>query len=227
MSGYVRGLGIAQEKIATILNGTDFGFVDAVWQQDVENLRNKYKLAGKKVVLYAGTYGRANAVPSLMQTIRRMATDENIVFLLAGNGYYEPQLQELANQVPNLLLLPPQPRHAVFHLFKLADLSLVTFNNLPVLASNSPSKFYDSLACGTPVIVTNPGWTKSFVEEYNAGWYAPAEDPAALAATIKQVLGNPEKLQQAGTNGAAIARHLFDRQQMVQQVESILQAAAR
>ncbi|MFD2512707.1 glycosyltransferase family 4 protein [Pontibacter locisalis] len=222
MSEYVHHLEIEQEKVTTILNGTDFTFINAVQQKDVESLREKYKLEGKSVVLYAGTYGRANAVPALMETIRGMASDESIVFLLAGNGYYEPQLQELASQTANLLLLPPQPRYEVFKLFKLADLSLVTFNDLPVLASNSPSKFYDSLACGTPVVVTNPGWTKDFVEDHGCGWYSPAEQPASLATTINEILAQPEELKLAGARGETVARAMFDRKKLAERMEEIL-----
>lgn len=223
MTDYIANLGIPREKITTNYNGTDLDMVAAVQEQEVEVLRRKYNLQGKQVVLYAGTYGRANSIPTLMQTVRSMAADTSIVFVFTGNGYYEPQLQELAKQAPNLLLLPPQPRPEVFRLFKLADVSLVPFNDLPVLASNSPAKFYDSLACGTPAIVTNPGWTKAFVEKYNCGWYAPAEQPELLAQTLREVLAQPQQLQTASANGVSIARKLFDRQQLVLQVEEVLQ----
>ncbi|NDK54693.1 glycosyltransferase family 4 protein [Pontibacter fetidus] len=226
MTDYVIARGINPEKVSTILNGTDISYADAVTEADVEMLRSKYKLQGKQVVLYAGTYGRANDIPTIMQAIEQLATQQNIVFILTGTGFYEPELRALAQRLPNLLLLPPQPRDRIFDLFKLADLSLVTFNNLPVLASNSPAKFYDSLACGTPVIVTNPGWTKAFVEKYNCGWYTPAEQPALLAQTIKQVLEDRQGLQLAGEHGATIARKLFDRQLLVKDVETILQRAA-
>lgn len=222
MSSYVASLGIPEQKISTNLNGTDLGMVDAAQEQQVEELRQRYSLQNKKVVLYAGTYGRANSMPTLMQTINGMAADASTVFVFTGSGYYEPQLKELAGQVPNLLLLPPQPRPEVFKLFKLADVSLVTFNDLPVLASNSPAKFYDSLACGTPAIVTNPGWTKTFVEQHACGWYTPAEQPDALGAKLQQVLAQPQQLQAAAANGVAIARRLFDRTQLVKQVEDVL-----
>ncbi|MER2998100.1 glycosyltransferase family 4 protein [Pontibacter populi] len=222
MTAYVVAQGIDPAKVTTILNGTDIEKADAVTEADIEKLRTNYKLHGKQVVLYAGTYGRANDIPTIMQTIELLATDPTIVFVLTGTGYYEALLQELAQRVPNLLLLPPQSRDQVFGLFKLADLSLVTFNDLPVLASNSPAKFYDSLACGTPVIVTNPGWTKTFVENYSCGWYTPAEQPAKLAQTIKQVLNNKQTLIEAGNRGQQVAATLFDRQQLVKDLEAKL-----
>ncbi len=225
MTDYVTRLGISPHKITTNYNGTDLERAAAVQPEDVEALRQKYNLQHKQVVLYAGTYGRANGIPALLQVIKSMAEDQRVQFVCTGSGYYAPQLEALAQQVPNLLVLPPQPRHKVFGLFKLADLSLVTFNDLPVLATNSPSKFYDSLACATPVIVTNPGWTKHFVEKYKTGWYAPADQPEALAQSIKQALAQPQELQAAGNRGAAIAEKLFNRQLLAADVEAILQNA--
>lgn len=227
MTDYVAGLGISRKKITTNYNGTDIGMVDAVQPEDVEALRQKYQLQDKQVVLYAGTYGRANDMPTMLQVIEALAGDDQIRFVFAGAGYYEPQLQELAQRVPNLLLLPPQPRTKIFKLFKLANLSVVSFNDLPVLATNSPAKMYDSLACGTPVLVTNPGWTKSFLEENSCGWYAPAEQPVAIAQAIKELLAKPRELEAAGARGAAIARKLFDRQQLVLEVEEVLEQVVR
>lgn len=222
MTDYVASLGISRDKITTNYNGTDLDLAAAVQSAEVEALRRKYNLEDKRIVLYAGTYGRANGIPALMQTIESMTADNSITFIFTGSGYYAPQLQELAQRVPNLLVLPPQPRHEVFKWYRLADLSLVSFNDLPVLATNSPAKFYDSLACGTPVVVTNPGWTKNFVDKYKTGWYAPAGQPAAMAQTIKAALAQPQELQEAGERGAAIARELFDRQKLVAQVEEVL-----
>ncbi len=227
MEDYVVNQGIAQEKVTTVLNGTDLEMAAAATPDRVEALRKQYQLQGKQVVLYAGTFGRANDIPSIMQAAERMAKQPDVVFVLAGGGYYDAELKKLSVRLPNVVLMPPQPRPDVFTLFKLASLSLITFNDLPVLASNSPAKLYDSLACGTPVLVTNPGWTKAFVEEHGCGWYTPAGQPEALAAKIRGVLADPEEKERAGLNGQAIARRLFDRQQLAAQVEKILLQVAR
>ncbi len=227
MTDYVVGLGISREKILTNLNGTDLDVAAKVTAEDVQELREKYGLAGKRIVLYAGTYGRANDIPTLMKAAEQLAPDASIKFVFTGGGFYEPELQQLSQRLSNVLLLPPIPRPDVFKLFKLADISVVSFNDLPVLAANSPSKFYDSLACSTPAIVTNPGWTKAFVEKYDCGWYTPAEQPALLAETIKRVLANPEELKQAGLRGEAVAAEQFDRKQLARQVEDVLQKVAQ
>ncbi|GGG31819.1 glycosyltransferase family 4 protein [Pontibacter amylolyticus] len=222
MEDYVVSQGIARDKVTTILNGTDLEMADAATPEKVAALRRRYLLQGKRVVLYAGTFGRANDIPAIMQAAEAMADQHDIVFVLAGGGFYDDELRRLSLRLSNLVLLPPQPRPDVFTLFKLADLSLITFNDLPVLASNSPAKLYDSLACGVPVLVTNPGWTKAFVEQYDCGWYSPAGQPHLLAQKIREILSDNEKRRLAGQNGQAIARQLFDRQQLAARVEQIL-----
>ncbi|WP_187264470.1 glycosyltransferase family 4 protein [Pontibacter beigongshangensis] len=227
MTDYVASLGVARHKITTNLNGTDLHLAQQVTTEQVETLRQQLQLQGKQVVLYAGTFGRANDIPGILRAAAALVPESQIQFVFTGGGYYEPQVQELARKHTNLTLVPPLPRHQVFALFKLATVSLVTFNDLPVLATNSPAKFYDSLVCGTPVIVTNPGWTKAFVERFGCGWYVPAENPAALALTIKQALDDQEGLRAAGARGAMVAKKQFDRLNLVLEVEDVLKRAAK
>lgn len=227
MEARVVSTGVSPDSVTTVLNGTDLDLVDAVTVAEVEDLRKTHQLAGKQVVLYAGTFGRANDIEGLIKAIRLLAENPGIVFIFVGSGFYEPQLKEFSSMHPNVLLLPPQPRHSIFKYFKLADLAVVSFRDLPVLATNSPSKFYDSLACGTPVVVTNPGWTKEFVEKHQCGWYTPAEDPGCLASTVVQALANQSSLKDAGSRGEYLARQLFDRQRLAVDIESILLNVAK
>ena len=96
-----------------------------------------------------------------------------------------------------------------------------------MLDANSPAKLYDALAVGTPVVITNQGWTKTLVEQHRCGWYAPAGDVAALAAQLAAVLAAPDALAEAGARGQQLAKTAFDRQQLAAQMQAILVAAAQ
>ncbi|MGD8415378.1 MAG: glycosyltransferase, partial [Candidatus Latescibacterota bacterium] len=187
----------------------------------VTELRSRFDLTGKKVVLYAGMFGRANAVKMLLRSAQ-LEKRQDVRFVLIGDGFHHGDVAEAAAGNPKLVIVEPQPRHAVFKWFKLADLSLVPFIDLPVLAANSPSKFFDSLAAGTPVIVTNPGWTRQFVEEHECGWYVPPEDPESLTQAIDQALDSPWDLARAGANGRRIAVTEFDRVAMARKIEEMM-----
>ena len=228
MSAYVAARGISPAKITTSLNGTDLDLAARATPAAVEALRQELGLrAGQRVVLYAGTFGRANDIPTLVAAAEALYRQQpDVVWLFLGHGFYAPLLEAAAARCPAIRLVAPQPRHAVFTWFSLADVSIVSFLPLPVLDANSPAKFYDSLSVGTPVIVTNQGWTKSFVEQHGCGWYAPAANPAALVATLTEILHQPARLHAAGEQGRAIAARLFDRRQLAHTIEEILHRAA-
>ncbi len=222
MANHVLEQGIDSNQVTTILNGTDLGFAQSVTAEKSQNLLNQHGLAGKKIILYAGTLGRANAIPTILEASRQLKNRDDLHFVVLGSGFLAPDVANAANKQSNLTLLPPAPRHQIFDWFATASVSLVTFADLPVLSTNSPAKFFDSLAAATPVIVTNPGWTKSFIEEHNCGWFVPPEEPHTLVRCIEHIFSNPDELNRAGKNGLAIATQLFDRSKMVLQLESIL-----
>lgn len=229
MTRYVMDLGIPTSKITTVLNGTDLELAARAMPVVVEKLRQAQGLVGKRVVLYAGTFGRANDVPTLVAAAEVMAAeDPDTVWIFLGHGFFAPLVAAAAARWPDRIrLVGGQARHEVFAWFSLADISVVSFLGLPVLDTNSPAKLYDSLAVGTPVVVTNAGWTQKLVEQYACGWFVPAGTATALVIRLRELLQTPALLTVAGANGKALATQYFDRQQLAALVQEILEAAAR
>ena len=220
--------GFGPEKVTTILNGTDLTLAARATDEIVEKLRQDHDLMDCQVVLYAGTFGRANAIPTLLAAAEATAARRpRVRWLFMGHGYDEPLIRAAAERCPAIRLVPPQPRHAVFGWFRLAAVSVVSFLGLPVLDANSPAKLYDSLAVGTPVIVTNAGWTRKLVETHGCGWYVPADDAAALTEKLLALLAQPTHLAAAGAAGQQLARQHFDREQLVEDMLRVLKLAAR
>ena len=226
MTDYIRRLGIPEEKLTTVLNGTDFNLAARATDTAVADLRRQLQLQGRRVVLYAGTFGRANNMPVLIAAAVALAAScPEVVWLFMGHGYDEPLLREAAINHSFIRLVPPQPRHAVFTWFKLADVSVVSFLGMPVLDANSPAKLYDSLAVGTPVIVTNSGWTRDLVESRKCGWYSPADNATALAEQLRELFEHSEQLQAAGEAGRELAANSFDRQKIAAIMQDRLEQA--
>ena len=228
MTRYVTDLGIEHEKVTTVLNGTDLEFAARATPEAVADLRQEQGLTGKRVVLYAGTFGRANDIPTLVAAAETLAAAEtDLVWLFLGHGFYEPLIAAAAARWPGRIrLVGGQPRHRVFAWFALADVAVVSFLGLPVLDANSPAKLYDSLAVGTPVVVTNQGWTKELVQKHGCGWYVPAGDAEAMAINIQILLARPDILVATGTRGRQLAVQEFDRQQLAGQMQRILETAS-
>ncbi|MDO7885798.1 glycosyltransferase family 4 protein [Hymenobacter cheonanensis] len=228
MSAYVAGLGLPPAKITTLLNGTDLHLAARATPAAVAALRHEQGLAGQRIVLYAGTFGRANDMPTVVAAAEALvAAEPGVTFLFLGHGYFAPLVAAAAARWPGRIrLVGGQPRHAVFTWFALADVAVVSFLGLPVLDANSPAKLYDALAVATPVVVTNQGWTKTLVEAHGCGWYTPAGDAPALASRLQAALADPQGLAAAGARGQVLARTEFDRRALAAQMQRLLEQAA-
>ena len=55
---------------------------------------------------------------------------------------------------------------------------LTVFKDVPVLATNSPNKLFDTFAAGRAAIVNMDGWMRELVERNDAGVYVRAGDAA-------------------------------------------------
>ncbi|MGM0705731.1 MAG: glycosyltransferase, partial [Bacteroidota bacterium] len=142
-----------------------------------------------------------------------------------GSGYHQSTVETAAARLPNVRMIPPQPYPRTLALFKHASLSITSFIDRPVLCANAPSKLMDSLAAGTPVIVTNPGWTKKLVESGGCGWYVPPEDADALATCVASALdADPERQVFWQRNARHLAYTRFDRHRHMARYRHLLES---
>ena len=210
-------------SVTTRAYGAGTRHLDEVSKAARRSLAKQVSLDRRHLVLYAGTFGRANAIPTLLDAARTLIdARSDVAVAFVGRGHHAPRVAQAARQHDAIQYLSPLPYPETLALFERADLSLVSFRDRPVLAANAPGKFFDSLAVGTPVVVTNPGWTKRFVERHDCGWFVPPESPGALAAQIRAVLASPGGLAEASQNAEAAAQRHFDREAMLNQYAALV-----
>ena len=154
---------VPKDKVSTLCYGTDLALHGAVTDAHADRLRQDLQLPEGPLVVYAGSFGRANDLPTLLGAARRLDGPVDATFVFAGHGHDRPRVEDAAQALSNVRLVPPQPYPRMLRLFRLASLSVVSFVDRPVLATNGPSKLYDSLGAGTPVVVTTDGWTRRLV----------------------------------------------------------------
>ena len=126
----------------------------------------------------------------------------------------------------NLPLVGSFPKREIPRLLRTADALMTLFKDVEILATNSPNKFFDGIATGRPMIVNAPGWTKTLVEENDAGVFVPPGDGDALASAIESLVDEPERTARMGANARALAEREFGRDQMAARVLGVLDDAA-
>ncbi|MET0205981.1 MAG: glycosyltransferase, partial [Thermoleophilaceae bacterium] len=103
---------------------------------------------------------------------------------------------------------------------------LTLFKDVPVLATNSPNKLFDTFAAGRPAIVNMDGWMRELVEGNEAGLYVRAGDARDLADKLEWLRDHPDEAARMGRNARALAEREFDRDLLAERVLEVLEEAA-
>jgi len=224
----LRGRGIPEDKLVLIPNAADLD----VFRPDVvdEGFRAEAALEGRFVALYAGAMGRANGLDQLVDAadaLRRWG-DTRVAIVAVGDGGERPRLEDRARELglDNLLFLPAVPKERLAGILGAADVTLTIFAPYPILETNSPNKFFDSLASGKPVVLNLGGWLRELVEEHEAGVWVPGGNAEALAGALSALAANPERVAEMGRNARALAEREFRRDEMADRLAQTLEEVA-
>jgi colanic acid biosynthesis glycosyl transferase WcaI len=182
--------------------------------------------SGPFILGYAGNLGIAqglNIIPDAAAELR----GEDVRFLVVGDG---PVGAALRSEIERRHLTAIEMRPVV-SVEEVGDVLcechalLVPLGASPLLEDFVPSKLYDAMAVGRPVIAALGGEAASIVHEARCGMVIASEDGSALAEAIRHLRDRPDLASALGSAGRrAVREHARSRQ--VTRLERILLDAA-
>ena len=218
--------GTSPDKIAVVVNGVDL-FRYAPRPRD-EALSELWDLKGRLVVGYIGTHGMAHGLRNVLDTADRLRDEKNLRFILAGAGAERSALMAEARnrRLDNVVFVPPQPKENMPAIWSLCDVALVHLRNTDTFKGVIPSKIFEAMAMGLPIILATPeGEASRIVAEDRAGIWVPAEDPDALAQAVRRLMYDSEARRAlAAQSLAAAPKHT--RENQARKMLAVLELAA-
>ena len=173
-------------------------------------------------VSYFGTMGEANDLAPVIEAARLL---DGVDFVLMGDGKHRPRLERSAP--PNVTFTGTAAgKQGVAELAASSSACLTVFKDVPVLATNSPNKLFDTFAAGRAAIVNMDGWMRSLVEDNDAGIYVRAGDARDLAEKLAWLRDHPADVERMGRNARALAEREFDRERLAERALAVLEEAA-
>ncbi|MBC7922378.1 MAG: glycosyltransferase family 4 protein [Ferruginibacter sp.] len=222
-----------RDGIAQVVPGKQIHLIPNVADCDFFRMEDKdpalasaFGVAGKLVVTYFGTIGRANHLEYLLTAARSCQTvTDSVAFLIVGKGAELPNLQRLAAAyaLKNLRFLPHVDKYALRDVLNVTDAVYISFASVPVLATGSPNKFFDALAAGKPCLVNFGGWIRELVEREQCGRYVNPAEPETFYAQIEPFLRDPSRLVAYQRNARTLAETRFSRKQLTREFVRIIQ----
>jgi len=191
--------GIDSRKIHVVLNGVDLSRYEPR-DRDID-LARQTGLEGKFVAGYIGTHGMAHALPKVLQAAEMLQDRPDIAFMFAGSGAERAKVEKLVEErrLQNVQLIPRQPKERMPALWSLCHVALVPLMDTPVFATVIPSKIFESMGMGVPVLMSVPeGEATSIVRATQSGICVRPEDPRALAQAIIKLADDRDELARLG-----------------------------
>ena len=195
--------GVPEEKIVLVYN-----WVDEQAVVDVPREKNKlfdhYGLDRNMFyITYNGNIGLTQNMDMLMEVAKALEPNEDIHFVLVGNGAYKEKLEQIIKErhINNVTMLPFQPYEDISHVFSLGDVSLVI--SKPGVGANSvPSKTWSIMSASRPVLANfDENELKTIIENHHCGLFTKAGDKVSFTDAILKLYNDRELCKEMGANG--------------------------
>ncbi len=172
-------------------------------------------------IVYAGLLGIAQGILSVCEHVnfKELETELHIY----GDGYERKPLENYLKKNPNLgiFLHDSVPHAQVPSVLQSYDTVLVTQKN--VVFGTVPSKIYEAMATGLPILFCGGGEGAEIILTNEVGLVSPPNDFNLLKNNILQIKNLPlEQKQSISTQGRKLALNEFDRSLLINKLITVL-----
>jgi glycosyltransferase involved in cell wall biosynthesis len=173
---------------------------------------------GEFVVAFVGNMGLATGLDVIVDAASLLRDEPGVRFVLAGGGADAARLARrcAAEGLDNVTMIGVVPRPEANALLRDADACVVPLKRN--IVDSLPTKLFDALALGCPVICCADGEAKQFVERSQGGVATAPEDGAALADAVRTLRADPARSAALAANGRAYVEEHYDRARIMRRV---------
>lgn len=222
---YLIEKGVTKDKIVIVPNGVDAKFL-ALAQATPDELRRELGLEGKFIVSYIGTHGMSHALEVVLRAAKRLEHDPLIHFLFVGEGAEKEKLKRIASdlRLSNVTFINEQPRERLLSFYRMSDVSVVPLKRLPIFKKVLPSKLFELMGVGCPVICAVEGEAAALVTAAESGLCVEPENVGALVEAILRLRGDRGLRAQMSENGRSFVKTRYLRSALAEKYLNALEA---
>lgn len=208
-----------EARVYHLSNGVDTGvFSPERFSQEV---RTGYLKEGEVGFVYAGLHGLFQGLDQIIR-VAQLLKGEPVRFLLFGDGPEKESLEMRARNLglDNVDFYAPVPHGRMPDILASMDAALITLRSQIVGAV--PSKIYEAMASGIPVLLVAGGEAARVVADNGCGLAVRPGDTDALAAAVRRLASDSEMRRRLGAVGRAVAQASFNRERIARDFEAVL-----
>ena len=180
--------GINAQKIDIITNGVDSEQFHT-GNNRVEIRKRLGVTQSDFLVGYVGTTGMAHGLTTMVDAAKLCTTDPQLKFLIIGEGAERRYLENYSNSLAleNLQFKDFVPHEDIPAYLDALDASIVHLKRDPLFKTVIPSKIFECMAMGLPIILGVEGESAEIVQAANCGLCIQPEEPGAMADAVRRL----------------------------------------
>lgn len=150
ITDYLRNIGLESSKLITVKSGVGSEFIDS----DSNGIRQKFGWGEKFLVMYAGTIGWAHSLETFIEAARQLHDQSDIYFAFIGDGQKKEVLEGMVRDygLKNVEFVGVQPLETIPYFLQSGDVLVHSMKEVPVTKGSLPSKLFEYMASGKPII---------------------------------------------------------------------------
>ncbi len=216
--------GIDGSKIDVITNGVDLSNFSPL-PKDAD-LGAELGLNGCFVAGYIGTHGLAHGLETLLdaaQSLQQVPAAEDICILFLGDGAKKAELVESAKTrgLRNVVFVASVPKDQVPRYWSLLDVSIIHLRKTELFTSVIPSKLFECMGMGIPVLHGVAGESAAIVQTEQVGEVFESDNALQLVDALLKLRADEARFKSYQANGLSAAKR-YDRKQLASKMLEIL-----
>jgi len=180
---------------------------------------------GQVAFVYAGLHGFAQGLDHVVEAARILEDRRDIRFVMIGDGPVREQVSEMARGygLTNIVFYGIRPKSEMPAILASMDVALIPLGM--ELPGAMPSKSYEALACGLPLVVASRGDIAQFVARHGVGLAVEPGNAEALAGLVRQVADDPDLRRRLSLRSRQAAQE-FDRDVVARRTSKLFEDLA-
>jgi len=181
-----------------LVNGVSNSFINLLEEHNFIAPKDRF------TVLFSGNVGLAQGLETILDAAAQLV-EEHISFEIIGDGAKKADLIKYSDSLglTNVTFIPSMSRDKLVGHILSAHICLVPLVKSDLFLNAIPSKMYEYMAAGKPVIVGIKGEVESILIDSQAGISIEPEDAQVLAKTILEYARSSARVKDEGLRGKA------------------------
>jgi glycosyltransferase involved in cell wall biosynthesis len=189
-------------------------------------LRQELGFADSFIVAYTGVHGFSQRLETIIRAAELLSSYKDIQFIFWGDGPEKPGLEAMvqAKHLSNVQFSPSQPASRMPELLTSVDVSIVPLARTELFKGALPSKLFEALGAGVPVVAAVEGEAKSLVEASGGGIVIEPENAQQMAEAIVCLYRDAGLREKLSAEGRSYVAMHYNRKTIAERFENLLLA---